>query len=85
MSKLTIVPSDVQLAAKRGFVRTTAQAASTALAGGVTSAGVLQVVNGEVPLGPALVIAGVAVVSPFIAGLASYFSILAKGIPADYV
>lgn len=80
-----IVPSDVQLAAKRGFIRTTAQAASTALAGGVTSAGVLQVVSGEIPVSAALVIAGVTVVSPFIAGLASYFSILSKGIPAEYV
>lgn len=82
MSK--VVPPNVIVAAKRGFVRTTAQAYATALAGGVSSAALLSWVQEGANV-PALVITGVvAVVSPLLAGLGSYLSILAKGIPEDY-
>lgn len=79
-----IVPDDVTLAAKRGFIRTTSQAYATALAGGITSTAVLAVVTGEVPLVAVLVTLGVALVSPLLAGAASYLSILHAGIPAEY-
>jgi hypothetical protein len=79
-----LIPANAHLAAKRGFIRTTAQAYGTALAGGITSVGVLAVVTGEVPLVATLVTVGVTLVSPLIAGAASYFSILGRGIPAEY-
>ncbi|MCD2170352.1 hypothetical protein LPW41_11655 [Microbacterium sp. JC 701] len=79
-----LIPADAQLAAKRGFVRTTSQAYGTALAGGVSTAVILGVVTGEAPLVPLLITAGVTLVSPVIAGAASYFSILSRGIPGDY-
>lgn len=79
-----LIPADAHLAAKRGFLRTTAQAYGTALAGGITTTVVLSLVAGETPLVPTLVAWGVAAASPLLAGAASYFSILAKGIPGDY-
>ena len=80
----TLIPADAQLAAKRGFVRTTAQAYGTALAGGISATVILGVVTGAVEPVPLLVTAGVTLVSPLIAGAASYFSILSRGIPGDY-
>jgi len=81
-----LVPADAQLAAKRGFIRTTAQAYGTALAGGITIVAVSDAFqrasSGDwVPL---VIAAAVTVISPIIAGAASYFSILSAGIPADY-
>ena len=81
-----LVPADAQLAAKRGFIRTTAQAYSTALAGGITVA----IVSDALAKAAAgdwapLIISGiVALFSPLLAGGASYLSILSNGIPADY-
>ena len=80
----TLIPADAQLAAKRGFLRTTAQAYGTALAGGISATVILGVVTGAVEPVPLLVTAGVTLVSPLIAGAASYFSILSRGIPSDY-
>lgn len=81
-----LVPADAKLAAKRGFIRTTAQAYGTALAGGITvvalSDAFTQITEGN-PL-PLIFAAVVTLVSPLIAGAASYFSILSSGIPADY-
>lgn len=79
-----IVPAAVKLAAKRGFIRTTLQSYATALAGGISTTVILQLVSGEVPLVPFLVTVGVAAVSPLLAGLISYATITANGIPADY-
>ncbi|MCT2085028.1 hypothetical protein M3D75_02760 [Microbacterium enclense] len=79
-----LIPADAQIAAKRGFIRTTAQAYSTALAGGISASVILGVVAGEVQLVPTLIVAGVTLVSPLLAGGASYFSILSRGIPAAY-
>jgi hypothetical protein len=79
-----IVPAATKLAAKRGLVRTTAQAYSTALAGGISATAILATVTGEAPLIPTLITWGVALVSPLLAGVASYLSILSAGIPDDY-
>lgn len=79
-----LIPVDARIAAKRGFLRTTAQAYGTALAGGITTVGVTAAVTGEVPLVITAITLGVTLVSPLLAGGASYFSILSRGIPADY-
>ncbi|MCU1441148.1 MAG: hypothetical protein JWP85_2145 [Rhodoglobus sp.] len=85
MSDPTIPPS-VLKAAKRGFIRTTAQSYSTALAGGISAAVIITTIQGGQPDWVALAVtAGVAVVSPLLAGSASFLSILAKGVPADYL
>lgn len=78
------IPDEVRVAAKRGFVRTTAQSYATALAGGISATALLAIVAGEVPLTATLITWGVAAVSPLIAGAASYLSIISKGIPEDY-
>lgn len=78
------VPASVVKAAKRGFIRTTAQAYAATLSGGVTVTAVLAIVTGEVDLLTAGVTLGVAAVSPLLAGLASYLSIIGAGVPADY-
>lgn len=80
----SIVPDATRVAAKRGFVRTTAQSYAATLTTGISASVVLGVVSGEVELVPTVVTLGVAVVSPLIAGLASYLSILSSGIPDDY-
>lgn len=79
-----LIPADAQLAAKRGFVRTTSQAYGTALAGGISTTVILGVVTGEVQLVPLLVTVGVVLASPLIAGAAAFFSILSRGIPGEY-
>lgn len=81
-----LIPANASLAAKRGFIRTTAQAYGTSLAGGLTVAAATDAFGQATGGNPVpLVIAGaVFVLSPLIAGAASYFSILARGIPADY-
>lgn len=79
-----LIPDATEVAAKRGFIRTTAQAYAATLSGAVvTSASIVAMVADPQPLLIAApIIAGV--IAPPIAGLASYFSILAKGIPGDY-
>lgn len=79
-----VIPASTKLAAKRGFIRTTAQAAAATLTTGVSASIVLGVVTGQVELVPTVVTLGIALVSPFIAGAASYLSILSNGIPEDY-
>lgn len=81
-----LIPANAMLAAKRGFVRTTSQAFGTSLAGGLGIAFVsdafTKAASGDVV---PLVVSGVVFVfSPLIAGAASFASILARGIPADY-
>lgn len=84
MSDPTIPPATLK-AAKRGFIRTTAQAYSTALAGGISTTAILTLIGGGQPdLVGLAVTAGVTVVSPLLAGAASFLSILAKGVPEDY-
>ena len=81
---LTIIPPDVHLAAKRGFVRTTAQSFAASIpTGGVAVGTVLGVMQNPDPW----VIGATAIatlVSPLLAGLASYLSIIGAGIPQAY-
>jgi hypothetical protein len=79
-----IIPASTKIAAKRGFIRTTAQAAAATLTTGISASVVLGVVTGQVELVPTIVTLGIAVVSPLIAGAASYLSILSNGIPDEY-
>lgn len=79
-----IIPEATKLAAKRGFIRTTAQALSATLTTGISATVVLSVVTGQVDVIPTVVTLGVALVSPVIAGAASYLSIMSNGIPQDY-
>lgn len=86
MTDNNLIPADAQRAAARGFIRTTAQAYGTALAGGITTVALTDAI-GKVQSGDPLplVVTGIVVVaSPIVAGLASFFTILARGIPADY-
>lgn len=79
-----VVPADVRLAAKRGFIRTTAQSyAATIPAGGVSAAVLSSVIDNP---NPAQIIAacGAWVLSPLLAGGAAYLSIVSKGIPEEY-
>jgi len=78
------IPSAVIKAAKRGFVRATAQAYSAALAGGISAAVIITAIQGGPNLLALGITAGVAVVSPLLAGAASYLSIIAKGVPDAY-
>lgn len=79
-----LVPADTVLAAKRGFLRTTAQAYATSIpTGGVSAGAVLALVQDP---NPAVIVATAvaALVSPLLAGLASYLSIVSTGIPVEY-
>lgn len=80
----TVIPEETVLAAKRGFIRSTTQAYSTALAGGISASVLLALVAGEVQLVPQLITLAVAAVSPLIAGAASALSIISKGVPDEY-
>ena len=80
----SIVPAATKVAAKRGFVRTTAQAyAATIPAGGVSAAVLASVATNPDPVAIVTTVVA-ALVSPPLAGLASYLSILSAGIPEDY-
>ena len=79
-----LIPADVKVAAKRGFLRTTAQAYATSLAGGISSTAIISLLTNGEPWLPILVTWVIALVTPLLSGLASYFSILSRGIPADY-
>ena len=79
-----LIPKDTKTAAKRGFIRTTAQGYAATLSGGIAASAIISIIQGEVDLLIVGVTAGVALVSPLVAGLASYADITAKGIPEDY-
>lgn len=74
-----LVETSVKVAAKRGFIRTAAQSLSSIIPTGTISI----VLTGDWALGAVLGIAS-AVVTAGMAGAASYFSIIGKGIPEDY-
>lgn len=80
----SVIPADVKIAAKRGFVRTTFQGYAGSLSTGVSATVILAIVNGEVDLTTAVVTAAVALLGPPVAGLASYLNISSKGIPDEY-
>ncbi|GAB2457443.1 hypothetical protein [Xylanimonas ulmi] len=83
-----IVPDDVVLAAKRGFLRTTFQAYAATLTTGLPgAAAIVAFVQDDSPgkwIAAGITIA-LALLSPPAAGLASYLSITSKGIPEDYL
>ena len=79
-----IIPPDVHVAAKRGFIRTTIQAYATSLsAGGLSVAMLLNIMQEpDWPVIIATII--VSILSPVLAGLVSYANILIAGIPEAY-
>ena len=83
MTKL--IPDALTVAAKRGFIRTTAQAYAATLTTGISASIVLGVVTGAVELIPTLITLGISLVAPLLAGAASYLSIISRGIPEEYV
>lgn len=83
MTEPTIPPS-TKLAARRGFIRTTAQSIATALAGGVSATVIIATLTQEPNWLAIGITAGVTIASPFLAGAASYLNIIAKGLPEDY-
>lgn len=80
------IPAATKLAAKRGFIRTTAQAYAATLTTGIPSATAIVALVQD-PTGWLLagITVALALASPPLAGVASYLSITAKGIPDDYV
>lgn len=74
-----LIPASTKLAAKRGFIRTAAQS----LASVIPTTGVVVGLTGDWILAAGLG-AGSALVTAGLAGAASYFSIISKGIPEDY-
>ena len=74
-----LIPDDAKVAATRGFIRTASQTLSSIIPIGAITIGT----TGDFWIGAALGIAG-GIVSAVAAGLASYFSILSKGIPVEY-
>ena len=75
-----LIPTAVERAARRGFIRTTYQALATSIpTAGITGAALSSA--------DPVVIAwslGAAVLSSVAAGVVSYLSMIAKGIPEDY-
>lgn len=82
MTKL--IPDEVKTAAKRGFIRTTAQGYEGVLAAGISANIVVGLIRGEADMLVIGVTAAVALIAPPLAGLRSYLSITRKGIPEDY-
>lgn len=81
-----IVPPAVKLAAKRGFIRTTFQSYAATLSTGIPSAtAIVALVQDSTGWLLAGITVGLALVTPPLAGLASFLSITAKGLPDDYV
>lgn len=80
----SVVPADVKTAAKAAFVRTTSQAYSTALAGGISATLILSLIRGETSWLEMAITWAVALVSPVLAGLSAYLSVIAGGIPEAY-
>ena len=74
-----LIPVDAQRAAARGFIRTFAQSLSAL----IPTSAIVVALTGDWWLAAGLGAAG-AVATALMAGLASYLSILANGIPGDY-
>lgn len=79
----SVIPPTAQLAAKRAFVRTTAQGYATSITGSLVISIVSLITN---PGDYLVVVVAVltAIVTPVAAGAAAYWSWLAKGIPDEY-
>lgn len=74
-----LVPTTTKLAAKRGFIRTATQS----LASVIPTTGVVIALTGDFLLATTLGTAS-ALTTAALAGAASYFSIISKGIPEEY-
>ncbi|GAB3616036.1 hypothetical protein GCM10027416_05930 [Okibacterium endophyticum] len=80
-----LIPASVKTAAKRGFIRTTSQAYATALAGGISASVIIATLQGGADWAAIGITVGVTVVSPLLAGAASFLSIISKGVPEEYL
>jgi len=77
------IPPETRLAARRAFIRTTAQSYAAALPVGGLSVGT---VAAYVDMPPSLLVVSILswLAAPPIAGLTAYLSMVADGIPEDY-
>lgn len=82
MTDDNLIPATVGRAAMRGFIRTTSQAYAASIP---TAASVAFLGDAFETPTKAVLTAVAAVISPILAGAASFFSILSNGVPADYV
>lgn len=81
----SLIPKELRLAAKRGLVRTSFQAYAATLTASVPSAAtLLGIIGDRSQWALALTTLAIAVVSPILAGLASYLSIISNGLPQEY-
>lgn len=78
-----LIPAGVRIAARRAFIRTTAQAYAASLTVGLLTSVVSLLVDYGQWL-TVIVAVLLAIVSPLLAGLVAYFQWIAKGIPEDY-
>jgi hypothetical protein len=83
MSNEKTVPAATWLAARRGFIRTTAQSYAAALPVGGVNVAALAALTELGTFGLTLTIVAW-VLAPLIAGLASFLSIVGGGIPSEY-
>ena len=79
-----LVPAPVVIAAKRGFLRTTAQAYAASIPTGGVAVGTLVALIQDPDPVVIIATAAAAIFSPLLAGAASALSILSRGIPQDY-
>lgn len=78
-----LIPPGVRLAARRAFIRTTAQAYAASLTVGLLTSAVSLLADYDQWLTVTVAVV-LALVSPLLAGLVAYFQWIAKGIPEDY-
>ena len=78
-----VIPPAAKLAAKRAFVRTTAQAYGASITGSLVIAAIGLIRDNSDWLN-VVVLVLVALLTPPVAGLAAYFQWLRKGIPDEY-
>lgn len=81
MSDEGLIPASVGRAAKRAFIRTTAQGYAASIPTAITSGSVSGAFNDT---SQTVVVVIAAVVSPFLAGAAAFFSMIGSGVPAEY-
>lgn len=75
-----LIPDTVRTAAKRGFIRTACQSLSAV----VPTTGIVLGLTADWWLAAGLGVASAAVTA-LLAGAGSYFSIISKGVPSDYL
>lgn len=80
---MTTIPAITKLAARRAFIRTTAQGYAASLTLGLLTSIVMLLIDRDEWL-TVLVTVILAVLSPPLAGVVAWFQWLAKGLPEDY-